>query len=767
MYRTRTVAKTIIEHVLPSITLVVLLAYTYARFFRHPYGIAWGSDGTVSAVYVNEREPTIHEGDKLLRVGSVGFDAFVSDLRLDLFAGAKGGERLPVVVERGGETITVQWRVPGPNAGEMRDQFFSQWFLSFFFWLAGTASLLLLRPRDMRWLLLGAFNFLTAIWVMTGVGLGTYHIWYSALVLRAAVWLWLPVCLHLHWIFPKPLGKAPRWLLWSVDAVCLGLAAAECFQLLPHRLFSLAFLVGILGSLALLAAHTLRQPEIRRDLRLLLIAAVLAIVPSGALGILAALYGPLPRVANLAVFSFPILPMAYLYAAYRRQLGGMELRVNRVISLYTFLILLGTVVVPILILANELPVYSADQPLITSVIASIVVTTLSLWGYPRYQSFIEHRMLGIAVPSRELQQTYSAHITSSSSFAELTRLLDQEIMPSLLVRQFAFLMLDNGSSRLVLAKGLSDKQVPGEEAVPILTPLIGRHSTRGLLKDKRYSWIRLALGLKVQDELGGFWLFGRRDPDDTYSSAEIPVLQLFANQTAIALSNILQSERLRAMYQADINRHEKERLSLAQDLHDSVLSELAGMLMNTDIRTLPKGFQEGYQALTQRLREIVSDLRPPMLSYGLKPAIEELADNLMERNKDAVSIVVDLESTGDRYPADTEQHLFRIAQEACENAMRHSHGKKITISGRLDPDCVEMRIADDGKGFRLSKDSMQFYDLLGQRHFGLAGMLERAAVINAEIRIDSMPGSGTQIFVRWRASGQRAASDQGAGLSST
>jgi len=401
------------------------------------------------------------------------------------------------------------------------------------------------------------------------------------------------------------------------------------------------------------------------------------------------------------------------------------------------------------------------------VIASIVVTTLSLWGYPRYQSFIEHRMLGIAVPSRELQQTYSAHITSSSSFAELTRLLDQEIMPSLLVRQFAFLMLDNGSSRLVLAKGLSDRQVPGEEAVPILTPLIGRHSTRGLLKDKRYSWIRLALGLKVQDELGGFWLFGRRDPDDTYSSAEIPVLQLFANQTAIALSNILQSERLRAMYQADINRHEKERLSLAQDLHDSVLSELAGMLMNTDIRTLPKGFQEGYQALTQRLREIVSDLRPPMLSYGLKPAIEELADNLMERNKDAVSIVVDLESTGDRYPADTEQHLFRIAQEACENAMRHSHGKKITISGRLDPDCVEMRIADDGKGFRLSKDSMQFYDLLGQRHFGLAGMLERAAVINAEIRIDSMPGSGTQIFVRWRASGQRAASDQGAGLSST
>jgi signal transduction histidine kinase len=765
MYRTKTFAKNLIEYALPWIILFLLLTYSYARFFRHSHGIAWRGDGTVTTVYINQLEPTIHQGDRLVQVGNVPFEAFRKDLLLELFTGAREGDVVPVTIERNGQAMEVQWRVPGPNGAEQRDQLFTPWFLAFFFWGAGTATLLLVRPRDMRWLLLGLFNFLTALGLAVATGLSAYHILYSAFVLRVTVWLALPVFLHLHWIFPKPLGRLPRWLLWTGYAICIALAVAQCLQLVPAPSFYVAFLVAILGSLGLLGAHTARQPEMRRDLRTLLIAAVLAIIPPALLIGLSALRVAMPRVASLAIFSLPILPAAYLYAAYRKQLGGLEMRVNRAISIYAFLIVLGIIIVPVLVAVQGLPMYSADEPLITTVMASIAVTALSLWGFPRFQAFVEHRMLGIAVPSRELQQTYSAHITRSSSFAELTRLLDKEILPSLLVRQFAFLILEDGSSQLLLSRGLSGEQIPGDAQLTTLAALTGRHPARGLIEEKAYSWVRLVLALKVQDELDGFWLFGRRDPNDTYSSAEVPVLQLFADQTAVALSNILQSERLRAMYQANINRHENERLSLARDLHDSVLSALAGMLMNTDIRTLPKGFQEGYQALTQRLREIVSELRPPMLSYGLKPAIEELADSLMERSEDTVAIVVNLEDCGKRYPADKEQHLFRITQEACENAVRHAHCKNITISGRLDPGFVEMRIKDDGDGFKLAKDSMQLYDLLARRHFGLAGMLERAAVIDAEIGIDSLPGAGTQISVKWKADGRGPGEIQGAGIS--
>jgi signal transduction histidine kinase len=670
-------------------------------------------------------------------------------------------------VERGGQVLTVQWRVPGTNAGELRDQLFSQWFLAFFFWIAGTMTLLMLRPRDVRWLLLAAFNFLTSIWLITGSGLSSFHIWYSALVLRIAIWLSLPVYLHLHWVFPRPLGQLSRGMIWGAYAVCAGLAIAQWFQLVPASLYFLAFLLAIIGSLVLLVVHAVRQPDMRRDLGVLLVAALLAIVPSITLGILGATQGSAPRAATVALLSFPILPFAYLYAAYRRQLGGLEIRVNRMLSIYTFLILLGALVVPILVVIDRLPVYSPDQALITSVIASIVATTVSLWGYPIFQSFVERRILGMAVASKELQQAYSAHITSSQSFSGLTRLLNDEIMPSLLVRQFVFLVLDNGDARVLSSSGVTDEETPVKQARSLLTTLIDKNPARGWLQDPNFSWIRLVLPLTIQDDLLGFWLFGRRDPDDVYSRIEVPILQLFANQTAIALSNILQSERLRAMYQADINRHENERLRLARDLHDSVLSELAGMLMNADIGALPKNFQQGYQTLTQRLREIVSDLRPPMLNYGLKPAIEELADSLMERSKDTISIVLELESSGDRYPMDKEQHLFRIVQEACENAVRHSHGKKITVSGRLGAELVELSVKDDGDGFKLGKEDVQLYDLLSERHFGLAGMLERAELIEAEIRINSAPGDGTHIFISWRANPSTRTADHGlAGFSS-
>ena len=755
--------KKAIEYILPWVVLAVLLTYTYADFFLHPYGFRWSrQNGTIIKVFVSEREPTIHYGDRLVRVGSVDLKAFEADLHTDLFDRVTAGEIVPITVQRGDQLITVQWRVPGPNPGELRDQLFGQWFLAYFFWIAGTLTLLVLRPMDERWFLMAAFNFLTSIWLVVGSGLSFFHIWNSALVLRGAVWLCVPVYLHLHWVFPRPLGKLPSGLTWAVYVAAVSMAVLQWFQLVPPRLYILAFFAAILGSLLLLIVHAARQPDLRRVLTLLVVAAALAILPSITLALLVVVQGSTPPGAGLALLSLPILPFSYLYAAYRRQLGGLELRVNRLISLYSFLILLGAIMVPLLVIIDRLPRVSPDQTLITSVIASVVVTALSLWGYPIYQSFVERRLLGIAVPSRELQQAYSAHITSSTSFSALTRLLDEEIMPSLLVRQFVFLMFDRESTRVLLQTGVTPDEIPLKRTREVLSPLLGKFPARPLPEDPAVAWIRLVLPLKVEHDVLGFWLFGRRDPDDVYSIVEIPILQSFANQTAIALSNILQTGRLRAMYQADINRHEKERLSLARDLHDSVLSELAGMLMNADMGSLPRNFQEGYHVLTQRLREIVSDLRPPMLNYGLKPAIEELADNLMERSKDAVTVEVDLESSGARYPLDKEQHLFRIVQEACENAMRHSHGKKVKVSGELAAERVQISIEDDGDGFPLSKRRTELYDLVSERHFGLAGMFERAELIDAEIRISSTPGSGTRIMLSWQGDTPQT-TDQGLG----
>ncbi len=137
--------------------------------------------------------------------------------------------------------------------------------------------------------------------------------------------------------------------------------------------------------------------------------------------------------------------------------------------------------------------------------------------------------------------------------------------------------------------------------------------------------------------------------------------------------------------------------------------------------------------------------------------LEELADNLMERNGDRINILVELEADEDcRYPQSVEQHVFRILQQGCENALRHARASTITISGRLAAAWFDLKLADDGVGFE-ADEQLNLDELLARKHFGLAGMLERAELIGAVCKLASAPGAGTSIRLTWDA-----ASSQGA-----
>jgi signal transduction histidine kinase len=748
MASNKNVFRSFLEYALPWFTLLILLTYSYAKFFAHTYGFRWDSEtGILFHVFDEQPEPTLKVDDRILRIGNVGWKEFKSDLQSTFFQGARPGNVVPIVVERDGQKLTIPWTYPSRfNPSEFREQLISEWWLAYVFWLAGTLTLLFLRPKDNRWLLLVAFNFLTAIWLIAGSGVSAFHIWNSALVLRMAIWMCVPVYLHLHWVFPRPLGKIPPMLIRSVYSIAFILVIAQWFQLLPEDLYYWGFLVAAAGSLVLLSLHAIRQPEARRELRLLLVIVCLAIIPSIVLGILATVQGIPPWLGGAALLSFPLVPFAYLYAAYRRQLGKLEVRVNRLLSIYLFMILLGTIGVPLTVLA-ELSWPARGNSLIIAIAVSLSTAIAFLWGYPAFQKFFERRLLRISLPPERIQEAYSARITTSTSLPALLQVLDREVLPSLFVRQFVFLKLDNDSPIVLFAKGVTDAQLHDGCDFTALMGQAGKYRPVHLLNDEQpCPWAYLILPLKVGDSVLGFWLFGRRDPDDMYAQAEIPIFQSLANQTAIALSNILQTERLRTMYQINVDRYEEERKRLALDLHDSILNQLAVLQMNLDEPS--QKFQEAYEGLTQRLREIVSDLRPPMLNYGLKPAIDELADNLMERSKDTASVTVGLQSDGNRYSPEVELHVFRIVQEACENALRHAQAKSIKISGSLSAQEIILYLQDDGVGFDLG-ETLDLDTLISRKHFGLAGMIERAAIIGAKVGIESKPEDGTRIKITW------------------
>jgi len=729
------------------IVLGFLLWFTYGLLFKAPYsGFYFNTaDGTILQIYKSESPVAdLRVNDIIERIGSVTWKDYYEHRYQSFFGNVQPGQTIKIVVRRGGEIITIPWVYTGFNLAEFQDRFFNIWWLAYIFWVFGMSTQLFMRPKDTQWRLLVAANYLTGVFIVLG-SISAWHMWGSSALLGAVAWLILPVYIHFHWIFPASLRNIPQWGWIIFYIACFGFAAGELFLPVPRTLFYLALIFALGGSILLLGFHFLLQPGNRREVRLLAIISLFALIPIIVVSFAGA-NGQMPQSAPLSLLSLLILPAAYFYAVYQRRLGGLELRANRLVSIYFFLTLLGTMLLLIVGYSGLVDI-SREAMAFASVPIALLAAFMSILVFPSFEAFIEQRLLGIKLPARNMVENFSARIIASATLPSLLKLLEEEVFPSLLVRQYAFVQIAD-AAKIMLSNNVTHDQVKEEAVMKLLASSMTGRPLPLSEQDQLLGWVRLILPLQLGSDLIGVWLLGRRDPDDLYPQAELPILQSLANQTAIALSNILQTERLRKMYEDDIEQNEKSRHQLALDLHDSVLNQLAILRLSVDDTHVSQNFQGAYNEVTSRLREIVTELRPPMLSYGLKFAIEELADNLMERSKDIVNIATDLQTEGEiRYAENIEQHLFRIVQESCENALRHGRAAQIKVSAKLTPERVWLSIEDNGIGFETGGRMLD--NLLANKQFGLAGMVERAMFIGAEVEINSFPKTGTHIQITW------------------
>jgi hypothetical protein len=235
-----------VEQSLSWVALAIVFFYTYLHFTHLYAGFYFGSTGRIESVYV---EAGLERGDQLLRVGPLTWPHYSSNLRLPLFAGLEPGDTIQLQIQRDDQTHDIAWKLPGFTWREFWvNRFISQWFLAPFFWLVGAAVWLLLRPRDTRQRLFVAFSFFTAFWLIAST-VSYLHLAGSPFVLHSAIWLSWPIYWHLHWVFPQPLRRLPRWLWGLLYGAGLLLAAAEWFQLLPTNTYLLGFLLALVGSL--------------------------------------------------------------------------------------------------------------------------------------------------------------------------------------------------------------------------------------------------------------------------------------------------------------------------------------------------------------------------------------------------------------------------------------------------------------------------------------------------------------------------------------
>ena len=209
-------------------------------------------------------------------------------------------------------------------------------------------------------------------------------------------------------------------------------------------------------------------------------------------------------------------------------------------------------------------------------------------------------------------------------------------------------------------------------------------------------------------------------------------------------------QRLEGLYLTDVNRHEAQLSHLANELHDDVLNALAVVSANLDPEETPKHVINAYEQAIHRTREIVNGLRTTMLNYGLYIGLETLADELSDQFPNGPIFYMDIPRCDIRYDLNVELHLFRIVQEACNNAIKHANASEIHIKGVLKSDKVILEVEDNGRGFA-AEDILDLHALLREQHFGLAGMFERAELIRGELSINSIQQQCSCIRVCWEA----------------
>jgi signal transduction histidine kinase len=201
----------------------------------------------------------------------------------------------------------------------------------------------------------------------------------------------------------------------------------------------------------------------------------------------------------------------------------------------------------------------------------------------------------------------------------------------------------------------------------------------------------------------------------------------------------------RAQLQRDlvVAATEAERARLAADIHDEALQELTLLVRRLETAGDTEGAELG-RTVADRLRAICGDLRLPILDdLGVGPAL----DWLVLRIERLAGGEVRLERTdGSRPPPDVELAIFRVAQEALANAVKH--GKPpIVVRYRSSENGASLSVDDAGPG--IAPDAGVAAEQGG--HFGLLNMQQRAEAIGAILDIRRWPSGGTHVALEWRA----------------
>ena len=209
------------------------------------------------------------------------------------------------------------------------------------------------------------------------------------------------------------------------------------------------------------------------------------------------------------------------------------------------------------------------------------------------------------------------------------------------------------------------------------------------------------------------------------------------------------NEEREALLQRAVDASTAERRRIAGDLHDGIVQDLAGVSYSlaaaaqrseadgAAAAALERGAEQTRQSVRE-LRGLLVELYPPRLQEaGLPAALTDLVAPAAGRGiETGVHVPEDLE-----LPPEQEALLYRVAQEAVRNALKHADAERIDITVLDFPDRAALWVTDDGKGFDVEGNGAP------EGHFGMRVLRDLAGEAGAQLEVESAPGEGTRVRI--------------------
>ena len=371
----------------------------------------------------------------------------------------------------------------------------------------------------------------------------------------------------------------------------------------------------------------------------------------------------------------------------------------------------------------------------------------------------------IGAKSRSLEILYdiATELSTARSLDELLEQFLDTMMVLVDARAASVRMLtDDGNTRLVASRGLSEEIVKQEYLVDINRCLCGRIAQQGGLgiqkgvKDcEKFTSCAMVeqdcnelivVPLQYQDRILGIYNLFLDRPSAELGRDARDLLNSIGKHLGLAIekASLDDNERLLAVME--------ERNIIGNELHDSLAQSLVSMRLQikmlgetlhkkniraaqTEVRQLNAAIEEAHESL----RELLSNFRSRMDERGLVPAIEDLVRRFREET--GISVFFQNEALEYSFSPFQEVQIFRIIQEALTNIRKHSNACNVRILFQnSDNQHFDVLIEDDGLGIIEPASTTR-----PGENIGLSIMRERATRLQGELDIESEPGEGTRI----------------------